>query len=114
MEDDADNREVMRLLLEASGHEVHVAEDGVSGVELAVRLEPDLVLIDIGLPGIDGYAVARQIRARLGGRSRLIALSGYGQPKDRERAVEAGFDEHLVKPVDPARLLAVISGTAAR
>ena len=97
VEDNADNREV------------HEAADGVSGVELAVQLEPDVVLIDIGLPGIDGYQVARQIRAKLRDRSRLIALSGYGQQKDRERAFDAGFDDHLLKPVDPARLLVVLS-----
>jgi PAS domain S-box-containing protein len=112
VEDNTDNREMMRILLETSGHEVHDAGDGVSGVELAVQLEPDTVLIDIGLPGIDGYEVARQIRSKVGDRSRLIALSGYGQQKDRERAFGAGFDDHLLKPVDPARLVAVL--TAAR
>jgi PAS domain S-box-containing protein len=109
VEDNADNREMMRILLETSGHEVHDTGDGLSGVELAVRLEPDTVLIDIGLPGIDGYEVARQIRSKLGGRARLIALSGYGQQKDRERAFAAGFDDHLLKPVDPARLVAVLA-----
>ncbi len=109
VEDNADNREMMRILLETSGHEVHDTGDGVSGVELAVRLEPDTVLIDIGLPGIDGYEVARQIRSKLGDRFRLIALSGYGQQKDRERAFAAGFDDHLLKPVDPARLVAVLA-----
>jgi PAS domain S-box-containing protein len=112
VEDNHDNREMMRILLETSGHEVHDAGDGVSGVELAVQLEPDTVLIDIGLPGIDGYEVARQIRSKVGDRSRLIALSGYGQQKDREQAFGAGFDDHLLKPVDPARLVAVL--TAAR
>jgi len=108
IEDNADNREMMRILLEGAGHEIHEAGDGVSGVELAVRLEPEVVLIDIGLPGIDGYQVARQIRAKLRDRSRLIALSGYGQPKDRKLAFDAGFDDHLLKPVDPARLLSVL------
>jgi PAS domain S-box-containing protein len=109
VEDNADNREMMRILLESSGHEVHEAGDGVSGVEVAVQLVPDIVLIDIGLPGIDGYQVARQVRAKLRDRVRLIALSGYGQPKDRERAFEAGFDDHLLKPVDPRDLLTVLS-----
>jgi two-component system, sensor histidine kinase len=113
VEDNADNREMMRILLESSGHEIHEAADGVSGVERAVQLEPDVVLIDIGLPGIDGYQVATQIRAKLGGRSRLIALSGYGQQKDRQQAFDAGFDDHLLKPVDPARLLAVLSAARA-
>ena len=109
IEDNADNREMMRILLESSGHQVHEAADGVSGVEKAVQLEPDTVLIDIGLPGIDGYEVVRQIRLKLRDHSRLIALSGYGQEKDRQRAFEAGFDDHLLKPVDPTRLLAVLS-----
>jgi CheY-like chemotaxis protein len=108
VEDNDDNREMTRILLETSGHQVYEAEDGVSAVELAVQLEPDVVLIDIGLPGIDGYEVARQIRSKLRDRSRLIALSGYGQQKDRQQAFEAGFDEHLLKPVDPQRLLAVL------
>ena len=108
MEDNVDNREMTRILLETFGHEIHEAEDGVSAVELAVRLEPDVVLIDIGLPGIDGYEVAKQIRSKLRDRSRLIALSGYGQQKDRQQAFEAGFDEHLLKPVDPERLLAIL------
>ncbi len=108
VEDNDDNREMTRILLEMSGHQVHEAADGRNAVELAVQLEPDVVLIDIGLPGIDGYEVARQIRSKLRDRSRLIALSGYGQQKDRHQAFEAGFDEHLLKPVDPKRLLAVL------
>jgi two-component system, sensor histidine kinase len=113
VEDNADNREMMRILLESSGHVIHEAADGVSGVELAVQLEPDVVLIDIGLPGIDGYQLARQIRAKLRDRSRLIALSGYGQQRDRQQAFDAGFDDHLLKPVDPAHLLTVLSAARA-
>jgi PAS domain S-box-containing protein len=108
VEDNADNREMMRILLEGAGHEIHGAGDGVSGVELAVQLQPEVILIDIGLPGIDGYQVAREIRAKLRDRVRLIALSGYGQPKDKKLAFESGFDDHLLKPVDPARLLSVL------
>jgi PAS domain S-box-containing protein len=109
IEDDADNREMMRILLESSGHEVHDAAAGASGIELASRLEPEVVLIDIGLPGLDGYEVARRIRAVLGGRPRLVALSGYGQPEDKQRAFAAGFDDHLVKPADPARLATILA-----
>jgi len=109
VEDDRDNREVMRLLFEISGHEVHEAADGVSAVDLAMRIEPDTALVDIGLPGMDGYEVARQIRAKLRDRCRLVALSGYGQPKDRQQALDAGFDDHLLKPVDPTRLLAALN-----
>ena len=109
VEDNADNREMMRILLETSSNEIYEASDGVSGVEMTIQLQPDTVLIDIGLPGIDGYEVARQIRSKLRDRSRLIALSGYGQEKDRKRAFDAGFDDHLLKPVDPSRLLAILS-----
>jgi len=105
---------MMRILLETSGNEIYEAPDGVSGVEMTIQLQPDTVLIDIGLPGIDGYEVARQIRSKLRDRSRLIALSGYGQEKDRQRAFEAGFNDHLLKPVDPARLLAILSAPSDR
>jgi signal transduction histidine kinase/CheY-like chemotaxis protein len=107
VEDNADVRESLRTLLEHAGHVVYEAEDGQAGVDAALRLKPDVVLIDIGLPRLDGYQVARQLRARrevLGGDVRLIAVTGYGQAEDRRRAREAGFDEHLVKPVDPAAL----------
>jgi signal transduction histidine kinase len=114
IEDNADNREMMRILLETSGNEIYEAPDGVSGVEMTIQLQPDIVLIDIGLPGIDGYEVARQIRSKLRDRLRLIALSGYGQEKDRQRAFEAGFDDHLLKPVDPSRLLAILTGPRGR
>jgi PAS domain S-box-containing protein len=114
IEDNVDNREMMRILLETSGNEIYEAPDGVSGVEMTIQLQPDTVLIDIGLPGIDGYEVARQIRSKLRDRSRLIALSGYGQEKDRQRAFEAGFNDHLLKPVDPARLLAIVSAPSDR
>jgi PAS domain S-box-containing protein len=113
VEDDPDNREMMRILLESSGHEVHDAADGASGVELATRLEPEIVLIDIGLPGLDGYEVARRIRATRKDRPRLVALSGYGQPEDKQRAFEAGFDDHLVKPADPVRLATILAGPSA-
>jgi len=108
VEDNADNREMMRILLETSGHEVHEAPDGPSGVEAAIRVEPEIALIDIGLPGVDGYEVARQIRAKLQDRIKLIALSGYGRREDRQRAFAAGFDDHLLKPVDPAHLAATL------
>jgi CheY-like chemotaxis protein len=105
IEDYADARESLRSLLELSGHEVREAADGPTGVELALRLRPDVVLIDIGLPGLDGYDVARRIRsAPQGHRMVLAAVTGYGQPEDRRRAEEAGFDTLLVKPVRPEQL----------
>ena len=108
VEDNDDAREMMRSLLHLLGHEVHEACDGASGVEQARRLRPDAALIDIGLPGIDGYEVARRIRADVPD-ARLVAVTGYGQPEDRERALAAGFDEHLVKPLDPEQLHRLLS-----
>jgi len=105
IEDYADARASLRSLLELSGHEVREAVDGPTGVELALRLRPDVVLIDIGLPGLDGYDVARRIRSAPQGHLMVLAaVTGYGQPEDRRRAEEAGFDTLLVKPVRPEQL----------
>jgi two-component system, sensor histidine kinase len=104
VEDNADAREAMRMLLELDGHVVMAAAEGVEALELARAKDPDIALVDIGLPGIDGYEVARRIRTGGDKRPLLIALTGYGQPEDRRRATEAGFDSLLVKPVDPAAL----------
>jgi signal transduction histidine kinase len=99
IEDNQDGREMLRALLTLAGHEVHESADGPSGLAAAVAIEPDLVLIDIGLPGMEGHEVARRIRASERGKSmRLIAISGYGQAADRRRSFEAGFDAHLTKP----------------
>jgi PAS domain S-box-containing protein len=111
VEDNDDAREMLRNLLQLFGHDVHEARDGASGVEEARRVRPDAALIDIGLPGIDGYEVARRIRADVPG-ARLVALTGYGQPEDRERALAAGFDVHLVKPVDPEQLQRLLAARA--
>jgi len=99
IEDDDDTRDVLRLTLELDGHGVATAADGASGVELALGTSPDVVLIDIGLPTLDGYTVAERIRAALGATVLLVALTGYGAAADRRRAAAAGFDAHLVKPV---------------
>jgi two-component system, sensor histidine kinase len=98
VEDSADAREMLRVSLELEGHYVYEASDGPAGVAAAARLAPDIVLVDIGLPGIDGYEVARRIRKRLGRATRLVALTGYGDAQSRLRAIEAGFDAHVVKP----------------
>jgi two-component system, sensor histidine kinase len=100
VEDNADSRELLAMLLERQGHEVYAAEDGLSGVELAIDKRPDILLVDIGLPGLDGYGVAQQVRKALGRDVYLIALTGYGQPEDRRRALDAGFDDHYTKPLD--------------
>jgi len=104
VEDNDDAREMLKLLLEHEGHEVYAAADGTEAVRAASRLHPDLALIDLGLPILDGYEVARFIRRQDHQPQRLVALTGYGQVEDRQRALEAGFDEHLVKPIDPDRL----------
>jgi PAS domain S-box-containing protein len=110
VEDNADARESLRTILELSGHEIYEAGDGPGGVEQALELRPDLALIDIGLPSLDGYEVARQIRSAPAGRAMfLVALTGYGQPRDRQLAQDAGFDAHLVKPVDFKRLTEIMA-----
>jgi signal transduction histidine kinase/ActR/RegA family two-component response regulator len=108
VEDDDNVREALRRILALDGHRVEVARDGPGGVELALAIVPEVAFIDIGLPGIDGYEVARRIRAALGIRVLLVAVTAYGQEQDRRRSSEAGFDAHLVKPVsyeDLTRLL---------
>jgi PAS domain S-box-containing protein len=110
VEDNEDAREALRMALELSGQHVRTAEDGAHAIEEARQRPPDTAVIDIGLPDIDGYQVARAVRAQPGGeRVHLIALTGYGQSADRERALRAGFDSWLVKPIDPSVLLGVIA-----
>jgi signal transduction histidine kinase len=99
VEDNDDIRETLGMLLEHSGFEVSLANDGPSGVAEAERAAPDAALVDIGLPGFDGYEVARRLRSSMP-KLMLVALTGYGQPDDRRRSAEAGFDAHLTKPVD--------------
>jgi signal transduction histidine kinase/CheY-like chemotaxis protein len=110
VEDNPDGRETLQLLLQLWGYQVEVAEDGLQGVKKALALRPELALIDIGLPGLDGYQVARQLRAAVGPAIRLVAVTGYGGPQDRSRSREAGFDLHLVKPVDPDVLRELLVG----
>lgn len=95
---------MLHQILAMQGHVVHEAAFGVAGVELAARVDPDVAIVDIGLPDIDGYEVARRIKAQAKRPLVLIALTGYGQPEDQRRAREAGFDVHLVKPVSIERL----------
>jgi CheY-like chemotaxis protein len=109
IEDDADAREVLQLALEAEGQAVAVAADGAEGLALATATRPDVVLVDLGLPGLDGYQVARQLRDALGNHVRLIAVTGYGRSEDRRRSAAAGFDEHLIKPIDVDALLLLLT-----
>jgi CheY-like chemotaxis protein len=113
IEDNVDARVMLRGMLEMKRHEVYEATEGLAGLEAALRLRPDVAVIDIGLPGMDGYEVARRIRATVGAAMRLIALTGYGQPEDRRQALEVGFDAHLVKPATPATLFDAIHGATA-
>jgi signal transduction histidine kinase len=114
VEDNRDAQEALQCLLELWGHEALVADDGSAGVEIAVTLRPDVALIDLGLPGIDGYEVARRVRGALGAASPLlIALTGYGAPEQRAQALTAGFDLHIVKPVEPDRLSMLLKEYAA-
>jgi len=110
IEDHADAREMLRLMIEMAGHVVYDAADGTRGLELLETEHPDMAIIDIGLPGLNGYQVAQQIREHPNGHAMLlVALTGYGSPGDLQRSIEAGFDHHLVKPIDPGELTRLIS-----
>jgi signal transduction histidine kinase len=113
VEDNNDTREVLLEWLELMGHSVRGASDGQQGLELAISLKPDVALVDIGLPAVDGYEVAKNLRASEGGGEvYLVAVSGYGRPEDRARALDAGFDAYVVKPVDEESLRRALSGRA--
>jgi signal transduction histidine kinase/ActR/RegA family two-component response regulator len=104
VEDNADVRALLQLKLRRLGHRVEGIHDGEEGVERIVTNAPDLALVDLGLPGIDGYEVASRVRSKVGARVYLVALSGFGQPDDKHRALQAGFDEHVTKPADTQEL----------
>jgi two-component system CheB/CheR fusion protein len=102
VDDNVDAAESLALLLRAVGHEVHTAYDGRAALRSVEALCPEVVVLDIGLPGMDGYEVARRLRQQEGlDQPFLVALTGYGQEEDRRRSAAAGFDVHLVKPADP-------------
>ena len=100
VEDDEDTRVVLEETLQDLGHVVAAANDGVRALEMARELRPEVAIVDIGLPKMDGYELAKRLRSSSDGATalKLIALSGYGREKDRQRSEEAGFDVHLVKP----------------
>ncbi len=108
VEDNADAAMSLALLLQFEGHEVRMAHDGPAALELARTFGPEVVLLDIGLPGLDGYEVARRLREDFKETVLLVAQTGYGQDEDRRRSQEAGFDHHLVKPVDPHALMVLL------
>jgi len=104
VDDNVDAADSLAVLLRMRGHEVRVAHDGPAALLLAEEVRPAIVLMDVGLPGMDGYEVCRRMRAATGADARIIAMTGYGQERDRQRAREAGFDAHAVKPVEFAEL----------
>jgi signal transduction histidine kinase/CheY-like chemotaxis protein len=110
VEDGEDIRCTMLMILEQLGHVTVGASDGPSGVHLAIQTRPHVAFVDIALPGFDGYEVSRRVRDALGGDVRLVAVTGYGQAEDRERARLAGFDLHLVKPVDAEMIARAMDG----
>lgn len=101
VDDNHDSAESLARLLQLMGHEIAIAYDGLSAMDSAQAFLPEVVLLDVGLPGLDGYEVARRIRAEPWGKTMtLIAATGWGQAEDRRRSRAAGFDYHMVKPVD--------------
>ncbi|HET8533489.1 MAG TPA: MASE1 domain-containing protein [Methylomirabilota bacterium] len=113
IEDNDDARRMLRHLLHRAGHEVHEAAEGTDGLARALALAPDAVIVDIGLPGLDGYAIARRLRETGPPGVLLVAITGYGQDGDRQRSREAGFDVHLTKPIDPLVLDALLAQAGA-
>ncbi len=110
VDDNEDSAESLAVMLRLEGHEAVVAHDGQGAIEMARAFQPQVALLDIGLPGMNGYEVARRLRAQPGGReAALIALTGYGQAEDRQRSLEAGFDHHLTKPVNYDTLMSLIN-----
>jgi PAS domain S-box-containing protein len=109
VDDNIDAAESLSLLLQGEGHQTELAHDGLAAVEATLRFAPDIVLLDIGLPGLNGYEAAMRMRlhAPAGVRPTLVAVTGWGQSQDRARAAQAGFDLHLTKPVDPAVIMAL-------
>ena len=113
VEDHAESAESLAVLLRISGHEVDVASDGPAALARCRELQPDLVLLDIGLPGMDGYEVGRRLREMLGPDVRIVALTGYGQEEDRRRSAEAGIDQHVLKPIRPEMIERLARGSDA-
>ena len=112
-DDNEDGREMLGFLLRAEGHSVEVAADGPAAIDAAASFHPEVIVLDIGMPGMNGYSVARTLRQKpWASRPTLIALSGLGQQEDKARATEAGFDRHFTKPVDVTDLLAYLAGRA--
>ena len=111
VDDNTDTAQGMATILKLLGHEVTIAHNGLEAIEAARECRPDFVLLDIGLPGMSGYEVASRLRQeRNCDHAKIVAVSGYGQDEDRRRSQQAGFDHHLVKPLDYDALLALLAG----
>jgi DNA-binding response OmpR family regulator len=109
VDDNVDGAESLGEIVALMGHDVRLAHDGPTGIRVIREFDPDLVLLDIGLPGMNGYEVARQLKRDLEIRAVLVALSGYGREQDRALSREAGFAQHYVKPMDYRTLEAVLN-----
>jgi len=115
VDDNRDAAESLAMMLRLQGHEIRTAHDGVEALQAAATFRPDVLLLDIGMPKMNGYEVARSLRQQPWGQSMvLIALTGWGQEEDKKRAAEAGFDHHLTKPADPANLEKLLASVASR
>ena len=101
VEDNADHAQTLGLILQLKGHNLQIASDGLAAIEMARRMRPDVVLLDLGLPGVDGFEVARRLKREHGDAMRIIAISAYGTESDRRQSLEAGCEVHLMKPADP-------------
>jgi CheY-like chemotaxis protein len=112
VDDNADAAESLGMLLEVRGNDVRIAYDGLEALEAEDDFKPEIVLLDIGMPKMSGYEVARRIRSARGDAVLIVAITGWGQEEDRRRAREAGFDHHFTKPVDYEALLELIEGEA--
>jgi CheY-like chemotaxis protein len=114
VDDQADSTDSLALFLRLRGHQVHTASDGPGALEEFARCQPEVVFLDLGLPGMSGYDVARRLRAMPEARDvRLVAVTGYGTEADREQTRAAGFDVHLAKPVDPHAVEALLTARDA-
>jgi CheY-like chemotaxis protein len=114
IDDDRDSADSLAMLLAAAGHDVRIEAGARAGAVAVANWRPDVALLDIGLPHGGAYRVARRVRAEPDTRAtRLVALTEWGQPQDRRRSAEAGFDHHLVKPVDPLHLRVVLNSVAS-
>jgi CheY-like chemotaxis protein len=109
VDDNRDEAESLAILMRLSQYQVEIAHSGAAALDLAAKFKPDVIFLDIGMPGMNGYEVASQLRRQPQMKAQLVALTGYGQEEDRRRAYEAGFNHHFTKPVEPTALLKLLA-----